>query len=130
MELYELKFKEYNRSNKERSRSLRSHTTLAETKVWKSILKKKQTGYIFVRQKPMWSFILDFYCSELLLAIEIDGSSHNDKQDYDNQRDERMRHHGIKTVRITNHDVFTNLSWVYDWIQEEVKKRVQELKIT
>jgi len=53
MDEYELKFKEYNRSNKDRSRQLRSGTTLAETKVWDSILKKKQTGYLFVRQKPM-----------------------------------------------------------------------------
>jgi len=128
MDEYELKFKEYNRSNKDRSRQLRSGTTLAETKVWDSILKKKQTGYLFVRQKPMWSFILDFYCSQLLLAIEIDWSSHNDKQEYDAQRDERMRHKGIKTVRITNHDVFQNLSWVYDFIQDVITQRVQELK--
>ena len=128
MDEYELKFKEYNRSNKDRSRQLRSNTTLAEIKVWDSILKKKQTGYLFVRQKPMWSFILDFYCSQLLLAVEIDWSSHNDKQDYDAQRDERMRHHGIKTIRITNHDVFTNLPWVYDMIQAVIKERVQELQ--
>ena len=128
MESNELKFKEYNRSNKDRSRSLRSHTTLAETKVWETILKQKQTGYIFVRQKPMWPFILDFYCSQLLLAIEIDGSSHNEKQDYDAQRDERMRHKGIKTVRITNYDVFHHLTEVYDFIQNVISQRVQELQ--
>ena len=93
MDEYELKFKTYNRSNKERSRNLRSNTTTAETIIRESILKRKQTGYLFLRQKLMGSFILDFYCSKLLLCIEIDGSSHNDRESYDIQRDERMRQH-------------------------------------
>jgi very-short-patch-repair endonuclease len=65
-------YKEYNKSNKDRARDLRNNMTNSEIIIWENILRKKQTGYIFLRQKMIGSFILDFYCSKLLLGIEID----------------------------------------------------------
>jgi len=46
--------------------------------------------YRFLRQKPIGNYILDFYCSKLLLAIEIDGISHEDRIDYDHKRDDYL----------------------------------------
>lgn len=127
MDEYELKFKTYNRSNKERSRNLRSNTTTAETIIRESLLKRKQTGYLFLRQKLMGSFILDFYCSKLLLCIEIDGSSHNDRESYDIQRDERLNDHGIEVIRFTNDSILNQLPNVYDLLQNIIKKREKTL---
>ncbi|HCB51644.1 TPA: hypothetical protein DEP21_03655 [Patescibacteria group bacterium] len=74
---------------------------------------------MFLRQKMIGSFILDFYCSKLLLAIEIDGNSHIGKEAYDRERDERMRHQGITTVRFTNEEVINDL--------EKIKKEIKEI---
>ena len=77
-------FIEYNASLKQVARDNRNNPTKAEIKTWEEVLSKKQTGYLFLRQKIIDNFILDFYCSKLLLAIEIDGSVHDNKQQKDN----------------------------------------------
>lgn len=68
-------------------------------------MRKDQTGFRFLRQKPINRFILDFYCSELDLAIEIDGNSHDKKKNYDLERDNFLQQIGIKTIRITNDEI-------------------------
>ena len=73
---------------------------------------KRKMGYKFVRQKPINRFILDFYCSELNLAIEIDGSSHDRKKGYDEARDKFLQQIGIKTIRVTNNEVLNNIEAV------------------
>lgn len=75
----------------------------------------------------MGSFILDFYCSKLLLCVEIDGSSHNDRELYDKQRDQRLNDHGIEVIRFTNDSVLNQLSNVYDVLQDSIKKREKAL---
>lgn len=124
-----LEFKEYNRSNKERARDLRKNQTLAENIIWENVLRKKQTGFLFLRQKMIWSFILDFYCSKLLLGIEVDWNSHDDKKEYDKERDERMRKHGIKIIRFTNDEVIYNTEWIKKEIKEILIKRSNEIKL-
>ena len=64
----------------ELSRKNRNNLTEAEEKIWIEVLMKRKTGYKFLRQKPINRFILDFYCSELNLTIEIDGNSHDKKK--------------------------------------------------
>jgi len=71
---------------------------------------KRKTGYKFLRQKPINRFILDFYCSELNLAIEIDGNSHDRKKGYDEVRDKFLKQIGIKTIRFTNDEVLTDIN--------------------
>ena len=58
------------------SRKNRLEATETEKILWNKVLKGRKTGYKFLRQKPIYRFILDFYCRELLLAIEIDGAYH------------------------------------------------------
>ncbi len=68
--------------------------------------------YQFTRQKPIDKYIVDFYCSKLLLVIEIDGESHNDKQLYDERRDKQLRGLGLELIKhdgyyVINHTVET-----------------------
>lgn len=118
---------EYNTSNKERARHNRSNQTKAEELVrW--ILRKKQLWYIFLRQKMINSFILDFYCSKLMLWIEIDGESHEYRKEYDIQRSEKLRHIWIKIIRYKNENVFNNIDWIREDILQELIIRSKELK--
>ena len=73
----------YNPLLKEIAGKLRKNGTPAEIRLWAYLKGKQLRGFDFHRQKPMDNFILDFYCPALKLAIEIDGSSHNDKYDID-----------------------------------------------
>ncbi|MFI8604804.1 endonuclease domain-containing protein [Cellulophaga baltica] len=75
----------YNPKLKEYARQLRNNSTLAEVLLWQKI-KGKALGVEFHRQVPVSEFIVDFYCHEIQLAIEIDSSSHNTKYDNDYRR--------------------------------------------
>ncbi|MBI2465320.1 endonuclease domain-containing protein [Candidatus Shapirobacteria bacterium] len=92
----------------------RKNPTKAEEKLWIEILKNKQTGYLFLRQKPIYRFIADFYCSELSLIIEVDGDSHDNKKGTDKLRDQWLECIGIKTIRFTNKEVLENIELVIE----------------
>jgi very-short-patch-repair endonuclease len=87
----------YNPKLKELARELRKNSTLSEVILWNEI-KKKASGYEFHRQVPIDEYIIDFFCHELLLAIEIDGSTHDYKYDYDIYRQSRLEKYGIRKV--------------------------------
>ncbi len=93
------------------ARDNRNNPTEAEKVMW-SILKNKQLGFLFLRQKPMGKFILDFYCSKLMLAIEVDGDSHDNKKYLDKQRDLYLEQRGIKTIRFTNEEILDDIEKV------------------
>ncbi len=86
-------------------------------------LKWNKTGYRFLRQKVIWPFILDYYCSKLKLGIEIDWSSHDEKQEYDLEREEYLRNRGIQIIRYTNSEVEQNLAAVIEDIKSCMKER-------
>ena len=88
------------------SRDLRTYGVKAEAYLWK-VLKNNQSGYKFTRQKPILHYIADFYCHELHLVVEIDGSSHNIEENIrrDRQRDRDMEALGLKVVRLWDQDV-------------------------
>ncbi len=77
--------------------------------LWK-LLKNKQTGYTFTRQKPILNYIADFYCHELRVVVEVDGSSHHDLQQIleDRERDRQMEALGLRIVRISDYEVKRN----------------------
>ena len=72
----------YNPALKELARQLRNNLTHSEIKLWKAIRGKVMYGYDFHRQKPIDNFIVDFFCHELMLAIELDGYSHQLEETY------------------------------------------------
>ena len=105
---------------------LRIHGTPAEAKLW-SILKNRQIeGLKFRRQYSIGNYILDFYCPELKLAIELDGEYHYNYQNH--QRDIERTDYlyeiaGIKTLRFENHIVFDNPRHIIDYIIFEKQNR-------
>jgi very-short-patch-repair endonuclease len=116
----------YNPKLKPLSRKLRNESTLSEVLLWQQIKGRKIKGYQFFRQKPIGNYIVDFYCSKLRLAIEIDGISHDEKIEEDQIRQNRIEKIGIRFLRFYDRDVKTNLSGVIqrieDWIKENEQK--------
>ena len=88
----------------ERARELRENMTGAERKLWLR-LNKNQLGVRFKPQHPAGSFILDFYCHALLLAIEVDGNIHLRQSEYDQSRSDELEKFGIHLIRFTNNEV-------------------------
>ena len=106
---YHGEFPPYNPRLNTLARELRTYGTKSEAMLWK-VLKNKQTGYRFTRQKPILNFIADFYCHELHAVVEVDGCSHFSKEDYldDKERDRQMNAIGIRVVRLLDSDVRHN----------------------
>ena len=105
----------YNKNLTVLARKNRSNPTKAETKIWCDILRMRQfEQYKFLRQKPIGGYIVDFYCSELQLVIEIDGDSHAETVEYDEERTKLLSSLGLHVIRYTNDDVLQNIEGVYD----------------
>ncbi len=79
-------------------------------------------GYDFHRQKPLGDYIVDFFCNELMLAIEIDGPSHEEQEKYDEERQEKLEMLGIQFLRFKDDDVFYNIGKVLDTIERWIKE--------
>lgn len=96
----------------------RREATFAEQILWKELKSRKLGGYKFRRQHPFDDIILDFYCHELRLAIEVDGGYHHDSstQERDHERDKKLAKNGIKTIRFTNKEVLYQIQMVRDEI--------------
>ena len=106
-----------------KARELRKHGTMAEALLWNE-LKNKQLDFQFHRQVPMLDYIVDFFCHELALAIEIDGITHEYKVGYDQVREERLSNIGIKLLRYQDEEVRKNIKWVVN----DLYNRIQEFK--
>ena len=94
----------YNPKLKAFARQLRKNSTLSEVLLWQRI-KQKAYGVQFHRQVPLLEYIVGFYCHELKLAIEIDGDSHNFKDDYDIKRQKELESYGITFLKFTDLDI-------------------------
>jgi len=99
----------YDPGLKKLARQLRNNSTLSEVLLWNNI-KNINFGYEFHRQVPIDKFIVDFYCHELLLAIEIDGSSHDFNYDNDCLRETLLENHVIKVIRYLDIDIKRNMN--------------------
>jgi|WetSurMetagenome_2_1015567.scaffolds.fasta_scaffold814433_2 very-short-patch-repair endonuclease len=109
----------YSKNLKEPSKKLRSQPTEAERHLWKRI-KGKHLGLIFHRQKPIGGYIVDFYCPEARLVIEVDGGYHlgSETKSYDKVKDETLCNLGLKVERFTNEEVLNRT----DDVVERIKK--------
>ena len=109
------------------AKNLRNNMTMGEIALWRE-LKNKKLGVRFSRQIPIDNYIVDFYCKELRLALEVDGSVHfiEGQQEKDTIRQDRLEYLGVCVIRFSNLDVKNNLSWVL----EEIKKMILIIKPT
>ena len=97
---------------KDQRRKLRSNMTPAEATLWRALKERGAGGLKFRRQQGIGPFILDFYCPERRLCVELDGSSHNYRYDYDEQRTAFLRKQGIRVLRFSNEQVFSSIQGV------------------
>ena len=102
----------------ELARKMRVNLTIPEKILWEKIKAKKIEGHRFRIQHPIHRYILDFYCHEKKLAIEIDGDIHKIRKDNDEYRDEYLKSAGIMTIRFKNEDVINNI----DYVLSEIRK--------
>lgn len=111
-----------NVSLKEFRRKLRKNQTETEKILWRELRNKRFKGLKFFRQYSINSYILDFYCPQVALAIELDGGGHTQEQvkNADQVRDLYLQSKGIKLIRFWNHEVFQSLQTVLDKIDSEL----------
>jgi very-short-patch-repair endonuclease len=103
------------------ARILRKNMTPAEDVLWKALNNRQIEGFRFRRQHPMGRFILDFYCPQLKLAIEVDGDIHNEQQEYDQNRDQKLQEFGCYILRFSNHQILLDLPNVIKKITQITK---------
>lgn len=112
----------YNPKLKEYARKLRKNSTFMEILLWDYLKGKRMRGYDFDRQKPIDNYIVDFYCKDLMLAIEIDGESHYGNVKKDEARDKRLKQFGVTVLRFDDtemrYDVEKVVNAIEKWIDE------------
>ena len=75
-------------------------------------------GFDFHRQKPLDEYIVDFFCAELFLAIEIDGDSHVGKEEYDKERQNKLESLGVRFLRFEDAEIYYGLDRVVEKIEK------------
>ncbi|TNC99196.1 MAG: hypothetical protein FD121_434 [Gallionellaceae bacterium] len=117
----------YNKKLKSFSQTLRSNMTDAEQHLWQRLRNKQIADVQFYRQKPLLTFIADFYCPKAKLVIELDGSQHfeAEHQFKDAERDAELAAIGIKVIRFDDRQVLMETEAVLEVIYSEVMSRMK-----
>ncbi|MDD2539970.1 MAG: endonuclease domain-containing protein [Desulfuromonadaceae bacterium] len=111
----------YNKNLTTLARENRNTPTAAENQIWQKVLRMRQfAAYKFLRQKPVGDYIVDFYCAELQLVIEIDGDSHAETAEYDAERTRFLGSLGLRVIRFSNDDVLRNIEGVYEELNRAI----------
>ncbi|WP_454989833.1 endonuclease domain-containing protein [Capnocytophaga sputigena] len=113
----------YNPKLREFAKQLRNNSTLSEVLLWKQI-KGKALGVEFKRQVPMLEYIVDFYCQEIGLAIEVDGNIHDFRYLEDTQRQQEIEKYGVIFIRFSNEEIKNNMFSVI----LSLESKIEELK--
>ena len=112
----------YNPKLKEYARKLRKDSTFTEILLWNNLKRGQVKGYDFDRQKPIDNYIVDFYCKDLQLAIEVDGESHYGNEEKDEKKDKRLKELGVAVLRFDDmevrHQLEKVIKQVEEWIDE------------
>lgn len=112
----------YNPDLKELARDLRKNMTHAEVLLWQKV-RRKSLGYQFHRQVPMLEYIIDFYCHELKLAIEVDGGLHDHPEVSVNdlERQKQIESYGVHFLRFDNKEIKRDVDSVFQVIENWIK---------
>jgi len=112
---------------KDKRKELRNNSSLSERILWSKLKKGNSFNLKFRRQYSIGCYIVDFYCTEFKLAIEIDGDSHFQENNYkDIIRTKYLTKQGIEIIRFTNNDIKNNLQSVLNEIGREIELLKQE----
>jgi len=122
----------YNPNNKKYAKKNRHQYNMTKTEwiMWNVVLRRDKTWYRFLRQKPIWNYILDFYCHELRLWIEIDGSSHYWRERYDYYRTLYLNSLWLEIIRYSNYSVHHELERVIVDLKDKIAKIKERLSKT
>ena len=109
---------------KARRRELRNAPTPAEIVLWRHLQRRQLLGKKFRRQFSIGKYVVDFFCPECNLAVELDGASHYSilREDYESERTQYLEGLGVRIVRFENRLVFENIEGVLDTIRETVRE--------
>jgi len=118
----------YNPKLKEKARDLRNNSTFTEILLWNYLRGRQVLGYDFDRQKPIDNYIVDFYCKELKLAIEVDGHSHYGNENKDQKRDKRLKELGIAVLRFDDLEVRHHAEFILDEIEQWITENQKYIK--
>ena len=117
----------YNNKLIPRALALRNNMTKAECMVWNLLKKKQMLGFDFDRQRTLLNYIVDFFCYELYLVIEIDGYSHEHSFQYDRKREIDLKKYEIEIIRFSNKDVIFGISnierSIKTWIENNKERQ-------
>ncbi|MEO6524767.1 MAG: endonuclease domain-containing protein [Mucilaginibacter sp.] len=118
----------YNPKLKQLARKLRKDMTPGEVLLWNELKLDKFWGFDFDRQRCINNYIVDFYCKELKLAIEIDGMSHNGEEAVlkDQQRQDKLESLGIRFIRFTESEVKQDMRNVLRVLESVIISIVKE----
>jgi very-short-patch-repair endonuclease len=103
-----------------RARGMRNNPTEPEKRLWRHLSNGQLEGHKFRRQQVIGWFIADFVCASAKLIVEVDGDTHEGAAD--RARDKALAEQGYRTVRVTNHDVMSNMDGVLTFISEALRK--------
>ena len=115
--------KHYNKKTElEKRKLLRKRQTYTEKIFWLQLRNRQILGYKFRRQYSVDHFVIDFYCPELKLAVELDGDVHNlpEQKEYDIARQKYLEKFGIKFIRITNEEFLGNPNKAFSKIEKKI----------
>lgn len=115
--------KHYNKKTElEKRRLLRKRQTFTEKILWTNLSKRQALGCKFRRQYSVDHFVIDFYCPELKLAVELDGNVHEipEQKEYDRARQKYLEKFGIKFIRITNEEFLGNPNKAFSKIERKI----------
>ncbi|MDE2854012.1 MAG: DUF559 domain-containing protein [Chloroflexota bacterium] len=109
---------------KARARNMRKQPTLAERVLWKKLRNKQVKGYRFRRQHTIDRFIVDFYCRQARLVIEVDGAVHGTTEaiEYDHGRQVFLENRGLNVLRFSNAQVINDLDAVLQCIEDYLSR--------
>src|SRR6056297_338919 len=108
----------FNPNLRQRARQLRRAGNLAEIVFWNRVKSKQFKGFDFDRQKIIGNYIVDFYCANCQVVIEIDGRSHNHKIDYDSARDVYLESLGLTVIHLSARRVLQEMNEVMDFLYD------------
>lgn len=104
---------------KKESKKFRSNPTPSEEFLW-DFLRNGRLGFTFYRQRALHGYVVDFWCPEKFLAVELDGHLHRNHREKDKQRDDVLRSHGIRILRFPAAAVFSDMHKVLEAIRENL----------
>jgi len=111
----------YDSKLKELARNHRNNSTPGEIRLWQELRNKQFFNYDFHRQKPLLNYIVDFYCAELNVVIEIDGRYHEEIVEQDLIRTQQLNKYNLTVLRFTEQEVINDMLNVLRTLEAYVK---------